>query len=201
VPGGATGSPGQPVQHHSRIITPHLRLIRKADLYWFTIAYWIAFGPHGPRAQAPPGEGSRVFFGTAIAVGASLALFGTTRLFAGSPPPTMNKEWQEAANEKLVVRFARIRPWPAVPALAYLSLHANRECFPGTTLRPPHRYLFRLLHRQGPGPVASQAVSCGSLSFLDLPPTDATTCVKLRLEGSRDFPGYRVRTNAPPLWL
>ncbi|KAH7366712.1 cytochrome c oxidase polypeptide V [Plectosphaerella cucumerina] len=65
-------------------------------------AYWIAFGPHGPRAQAPPGEGSRVFFGTAIAVGASLALFGTTRLFAGSPPPTMNKEWQEAANEKLV---------------------------------------------------------------------------------------------------
>jgi cytochrome c oxidase subunit 4 len=121
VPGAATGSPGEHIQHQSRTITPHLQLIWKADLYCLIIAYWIAFGPHGPRAQAPPGEGSRVFFGTAIAVGASLALFGTTRLFAGNPPPTMNKEWQEAANEKLVVRFARIRPWPAVPVLPCLS--------------------------------------------------------------------------------
>lgn len=65
-------------------------------------AYWIAFGPHGPRAQDPPGEGTRVFFGTAIAVGVSLALFSFTRLFAKPPPPTMTKEWQEAANEKLI---------------------------------------------------------------------------------------------------
>ncbi|KAM0328469.1 hypothetical protein ACHAQA_004876 [Verticillium albo-atrum] len=64
-------------------------------------AYWIAFGPHGPRTADPAGEGSRVFFGTLAAVGASLAIFGTIRLFAKPPPPTMTKEWQEASNEML----------------------------------------------------------------------------------------------------
>ncbi|KAH6708025.1 cytochrome c oxidase polypeptide V [Verticillium dahliae] len=64
-------------------------------------AYWIAFGPHGPRAADPAGEGSRVFFGTLAAVGASLAIFGVIRLFAKPPPPTMTKEWQEASNEVL----------------------------------------------------------------------------------------------------
>ncbi|EFW98573.1 cytochrome c oxidase subunit 5 [Grosmannia clavigera kw1407] len=64
-------------------------------------AYWIAFGPHGPRALPPPGEGKKVALYTAIGVGASLLLFSGMRLFAGPAPPTMNREWQEAANEKL----------------------------------------------------------------------------------------------------
>ncbi|TPX13225.1 uncharacterized protein E0L32_006425 [Thyridium curvatum] len=64
-------------------------------------AYWIAFGPHGPRAEAPPGEGKRVTFYTLTGVAISLVLFLTLRGFAGPAPHTMNKEWQEASNEYL----------------------------------------------------------------------------------------------------
>ncbi|CAK3975385.1 Cytochrome c oxidase polypeptide 5, mitochondrial [Lecanosticta acicola] len=61
-------------------------------------AYWIAFGPHGPRALPPPGEGTKVFLYTILGVGAAAVLFGVTRYFARGPPSTLNKEWQEATN-------------------------------------------------------------------------------------------------------
>ncbi|GAB7357689.1 hypothetical protein MBLNU459_g0360t1 [Dothideomycetes sp. NU459] len=64
-------------------------------------AYWIAFGPHGPRAQTPPGEGTKVFAYTMVGVGASAVLFFLARYFARSPPPTMTKEYQEATEEYL----------------------------------------------------------------------------------------------------
>jgi len=64
-------------------------------------AYWIAFGPHGPRREVPPGEGWRIFRGIIIAVGVSGAIFYATRLAAGPPPKTMSKEWQEKTNEYL----------------------------------------------------------------------------------------------------
>ncbi|OLN80958.1 Cytochrome c oxidase polypeptide 5, mitochondrial [Colletotrichum chlorophyti] len=64
-------------------------------------AYWIAFGPHGPRTGTPPGEGARVFWGVIASVGASLAIFATIRAFANPPPDTMTKEYQEASNEFL----------------------------------------------------------------------------------------------------
>lgn len=73
------------------------------------IAYWIAFGPHGPRAQAPPGEGTKVFVYTILGVVAAGALFGFTRYFAGPPPRTMNKEWQEATDEYMKVSM----PYPS----------------------------------------------------------------------------------------
>merc|ERR1712098_475144 len=62
-------------------------------------AYWIAFGPHGPRREVPPGEGFRIFRGIILLVGLSGAIFYTTRLFAGPPPKTMSKEWEERTNE------------------------------------------------------------------------------------------------------
>ena len=69
------------------------------------IAYWIAFGPHGPRAMSPPGEGWRVFTGVVIAVVVSYITFCLIRTQAKPPPRTMNKEWQEATNEYLKVSF------------------------------------------------------------------------------------------------
>ena len=63
-------------------------------------AYWIAFGPHGPRAEAPAGEGTKVFLYTILGVVAAGVLFGATRAFAKPPPATMTKEWQEASNER-----------------------------------------------------------------------------------------------------
>ncbi|KAI1433051.1 cytochrome c oxidase subunit IV family [Xylaria sp. CBS 124048] len=64
-------------------------------------AYWIAFGPHGPRAQPPPDENMKVAMYTGFGVLVSLIIFGTVRLFAGGAPGTMNKEFQEATNEFL----------------------------------------------------------------------------------------------------
>jgi len=83
-----------------------LRDRMKVDWHELTIqekkaAYWIAFGPHGPRAEAPAGENWKVFRYTMYGVIASGALFYATRLFAGPPPKTMTREWQEATNEYL----------------------------------------------------------------------------------------------------
>ena len=71
------------------------------------IAYYVAFGPHGPRRPTPPDEGRKVFFLTAGVIAAAVALFSVTRLFA-SPvrPRTMTKEWQEATEEYMKVRRA-----------------------------------------------------------------------------------------------
>ena len=67
-------------------------------------AYWIAFGPHGPRAMPPPGEGFKVFLYTMYGVVASGVLFATVRYFARGPPDTFTKEHQEATTEYLKVR-------------------------------------------------------------------------------------------------
>ncbi|PNY23175.1 Cytochrome c oxidase polypeptide 5, mitochondrial, partial [Tolypocladium capitatum] len=64
-------------------------------------AYWIAFGPHGPRAADPPGTNARIAWGVAMGLGASLAVFGIVRSFAKPEPRTMSKEYQEASNELL----------------------------------------------------------------------------------------------------
>ncbi|EKV11084.1 Cytochrome c oxidase subunit V [Penicillium digitatum] len=62
-------------------------------------AYYIAFGAHGPRAQAPKGEGFRVFVKVTQLLVASVAVFYAAHAFAGKQPGTMSKEWQEASNE------------------------------------------------------------------------------------------------------
>ncbi|KAL2149514.1 hypothetical protein VTH82DRAFT_8165 [Thermothelomyces myriococcoides] len=64
-------------------------------------AYFVAFGPHGPRALDPPGENKKVAIYTVAGVGFSLLLFAIVRAFANPPPRTMTKEWQEATNEYL----------------------------------------------------------------------------------------------------
>ena len=63
-------------------------------------AYYIAFGPHGPRRPPPPDEGRNVFLLSSGVIFAAFAIFAFTRMFA-SPirPRTMTKEWQEASEE------------------------------------------------------------------------------------------------------
>lgn len=77
------------------------------------IAYWIAFGAHGPRAVTPPGEGWKVAGYTIAGVLVSFALFAGARSFAKGPPATMTKEYQEASNEYLLVRYPL--PSPKTP--------------------------------------------------------------------------------------
>jgi cytochrome c oxidase subunit 4 len=65
-------------------------------------AYFVAFGPHGPRRPPPPDEGRKVLFISLAVIAGSFAVFTFTRMFA-SPirPRTMTKEWQEASEEYL----------------------------------------------------------------------------------------------------
>lgn len=73
-------------------------------------AYYIAFGPHGPRAETPKGEGLRVLMQVLKYLAISSVIFFTVRSFAKSPPKTMTKEWQEATNEYAKVRFIYMIP-------------------------------------------------------------------------------------------
>ncbi|KAL6251530.1 Cytochrome c oxidase subunit 5B, mitochondrial [Rhinocladiella similis] len=83
-----------------------LRDRMKVDWHEMTLqekkaAWWIAFGPHGPRAETPPGEWTKVWLYTAAGVGLSAVLFFGIHSLARPPPRTMTKEWQEATNEYL----------------------------------------------------------------------------------------------------
>ncbi|KAL9133359.1 MAG: hypothetical protein Q9175_005457 [Cornicularia normoerica] len=64
-------------------------------------AYWIAFGPHGPRALPPPGENWYVFKLTMLGVGISFIIFCAIRSLARPAPKTMNSQYQEMTNEYL----------------------------------------------------------------------------------------------------
>ncbi|EAS30797.3 cytochrome c oxidase subunit IV [Coccidioides immitis RS] len=81
-----------------------LRDRMKVDWHEMTLqekkaAYWIAFGPHGPRAETPKGEGMKVFIQVAKYMLISFGVFYAIRMAAGPAPKTMSKEWQEATNE------------------------------------------------------------------------------------------------------
>lgn len=104
--------------HNAKYVTTQREPKENSQLTLISLAaYWIAFGPHGPRAQAPADEGRKVALYVAIGVGVSLAVFSTMRMFAKPPPPTMTKEYQEASNEFVKVRSSRKttrvpRLWP-----------------------------------------------------------------------------------------
>ncbi|KAL9004364.1 MAG: hypothetical protein Q9188_002809 [Gyalolechia gomerana] len=83
-----------------------LRDRMKTDWHEMTLqekkaAYWIAFGPHGPRALPPPGEGRQIFWYTMLGVGVSAVIFVIIRQFARPPPKTMNAQYQALTNEYL----------------------------------------------------------------------------------------------------
>jgi cytochrome c oxidase subunit 4 len=73
-------------------------------------AYWIAFGPHGPRAEEPKGEGFKIFVQVTKYLIISAGVFAIIRAFGGPAPKTMNKEWQEATNEYLKVNKPILEP-------------------------------------------------------------------------------------------
>jgi hypothetical protein len=137
-----TGTPARDGSYHDQTNT------NPSCLY---TAYWIAFGPHGPRSLPPPGENKKVALYTLIGLGVSLTLFATMRSFAKPGPSTMNKEWQEASNEFLKVgcrcslRCSLPRPFPSMVANPTLSTEPK--------VGPVDGYLVGGLYRQGPGPI------------------------------------------------
>ncbi|MCJ1234279.1 Cytochrome c oxidase subunit 5A [Varicellaria rhodocarpa] len=99
-----------------------LRDRMKVDWHEMTLqekkaAYWIAFGPHGPRALPPKGEGLKIFNYTMIGVAVSFALFLAIRSLSGPPPGTMTKEYQEMTNEYL--RSQNVEPITGLSSEGY----------------------------------------------------------------------------------
>ncbi|KAH0566026.1 Cytochrome c oxidase polypeptide 5, mitochondrial [Trichoglossum hirsutum] len=82
-------------------------------------AYWIAFGPHGPRALPPPGEGWKVVSYTALGVAVALGITMAVQSFARHPPDTMTKEYQEATNEYL--KSQKIEPITGISSEGYVG--------------------------------------------------------------------------------
>jgi cytochrome c oxidase subunit 4 len=80
-------------------------------------AYFISFGPHGPRATPPPGQIWRMLKHTAIAVVGSCIVLALIRTQAGPAPSSMNKEWQEATNEYL--KKQRVEPITGISSEGY----------------------------------------------------------------------------------
>jgi len=66
-------------------------------------AYYVAFGPHGPRTPvSPPGQAFKVTIGLSLMIGVAGLMYFGVRAMAPPPPKTMTKEWQEASNEKAI---------------------------------------------------------------------------------------------------
>ncbi|PAV23578.1 cytochrome c oxidase subunit IV [Pyrrhoderma noxium] len=83
-----------------------LEQIQKKD--WKTLsidekkaAYYVAFGPHGPRTPSTPaGETTRLVVGIVSSILIATGMYYAVRASAPPLPKTMSKEWQEAMNEK-----------------------------------------------------------------------------------------------------
>ncbi|CAG8442001.1 15258_t:CDS:2 [Acaulospora colombiana] len=88
-------------------LSRQLEEIQKQDWNKITVeekkaAYYISFGPHGPREPlTKPGHVSKVIAGIGIIVAISTGIFYLTRASVSERPVTLTKEWQEATNEKL----------------------------------------------------------------------------------------------------
>ena len=107
----------------------HIRIL---NIVFYT-AYWIAFGPHGPRALPPPGENWYIFRMTMLGVGISFIIFCAIRSMARPAPKTMNAQYQEMTNEYLKVRNAHERD-PFI--YLHLELCCTKQYHLGRTKKP-----------------------------------------------------------------
>ncbi|KAK1926533.1 cytochrome c oxidase subunit V [Papiliotrema laurentii] len=104
-------------------IHQQLRELQKKDWKELTVdekkaAYWVAFGPHGPRAPIHgPNHGFQVFAITAGVIGASVATFMFFRSTTPPPPHTMTKEYQEQMTEYM--RSQKMNPISGVSSEGY----------------------------------------------------------------------------------
>lgn len=90
------------------MVHSQLEVLQKKD--WKTLsidekkaAYYVAFGPHGPRAPvSPPGQNFKVFLATMGLIGVAGIIYAVIRSYAPPPPRTLTKEWQEASNKRAI---------------------------------------------------------------------------------------------------
>lgn len=111
----------------------------KTDVH-ICLAYWIAFGPHGPRALPPPGENWYVFRMTMFAIGISCVIFWGLRQMARPAPGTMNAQYQEMTNEYLRVSDSEFQAW--MPHVAFCTCRADSYFLPLESKNRTHYWCF-----------------------------------------------------------
>jgi len=138
-------APGSLHSYRNPDVVVGLKTLRTLN-HSVTPAYWIAFGPHGPRSLPAPDENKKVAFYTLVGVAVSFVVFAGLRAFAKPPPHTMTREWQEAANERL-----KVRPTGFVAPMVYCT-HTFAA---GTKVGSVHWCRVRGIYRPGSSPVSS----------------------------------------------
>ncbi|KAH9852775.1 cytochrome c oxidase subunit IV-domain-containing protein [Lenzites betulinus] len=105
------------------VIHQQLEEVQKRD--WKTLsvdekkaAYYVAFGPHGPRAPVDkPGATPKIVLGVlGLMVSAGVAFY-SIRAAAPAPPRTITKEWEEAENER--ARELKLNPISGIASEGY----------------------------------------------------------------------------------
>ena len=91
-----------------------LEEVQRKDWHELTLdekkgAYFVAYGPHGPRKPVvPPGQTLRVVLGTVVFVSIGIGLFAATRQLAAPAPKTLEPEYREQMNQR--AKENRINP-------------------------------------------------------------------------------------------
>ncbi|KAI9230574.1 MAG: cytochrome c oxidase subunit V [Piptocephalis tieghemiana] len=62
-------------------------------------AFYVSYGPHGPRTPRKDAPASKVLAGVAAVTLTTGVLFYTIRQYGQETPETMTREWQEKTNE------------------------------------------------------------------------------------------------------
>ncbi|GAA6030510.1 hypothetical protein JCM8097_006181 [Rhodosporidiobolus ruineniae] len=99
----------------------HLEELQKKDWKELSLdekkaAYYVAFGPHGPREPIQADAGKTVA-GVAAAIAVGSVLFYLIRLGGSETPKTISREHQEAANERL--REQKSDPFTGITSKGY----------------------------------------------------------------------------------
>ncbi|KAK9378547.1 uncharacterized protein V2V93DRAFT_375947 [Kockiozyma suomiensis] len=64
-------------------------------------SFYISYGPWGPRKPMhEPYDNYKILGGTIIGLAASVAAFAFARSFGGPEPVSLNRQWQEATDER-----------------------------------------------------------------------------------------------------
>ncbi|KWU43159.1 cytochrome c oxidase subunit IV, partial [Rhodotorula sp. JG-1b] len=120
----------------------HLEELQKKDWKELSLdekkaAYYVAFGPHGPR-EPIQADGGKTLMGVTAAVAVAGLIFYMVRKGGKETPATLTREWQEATDERL--REQRSDPFTGVsakngavrttlPLLARISSHLISDSY------------------------------------------------------------------------
>ncbi|KAN0107027.1 cytochrome c oxidase subunit IV [Russula decolorans] len=114
----ATLSPSEQTAVHQQLEELQRKDWKSLSLAEKKAAYYVAFGPHGPRAPVnPPGTTVKIFTGVSALIGAAGLLYVGFRAIAPPPPKTITKEWEEASNER--AKELKINPISGISSEGY----------------------------------------------------------------------------------